>query len=165
MALNTIKVQLNYNCCLKKRPSSGVSAPWFPDSWGESLSEVRPQASHGAHCSWELCLRGLHPCALPPPPTSLGVETNHSFGYMTGHIPGVSGSHMQIQSCMCCVLSCVRVFAAPWTIARQPPLSMTFSRQEYWSGCHFLLQGISPAQGLNPRLLCLWHWQADSSYH
>ena len=29
----------------------------------------------------------------------------------------------------------------PWTATRQPPLSMEFSRQEYWSGvCHFLLQ-------------------------
>ena len=31
------------------------------------------------------------------------------------------------------------------------------------AGCHFLLQGIFPTQGLNPRHLCLLHWQADSS--
>ena len=30
--------------------------------------------------------------------------------------------------------------ATPWIVARQAPLSMVFSRQEYWSGCHFLLQ-------------------------
>ena len=29
-------------------------------------------------------------------------------------------------------------------------------------GCHFLLQEIFPTQGLNPNLLCLLHWQADS---
>ena len=29
-------------------------------------------------------------------------------------------------------------------------------------GCHFLLQGIFPTQGLNLQLLCLLHWQADS---
>ena len=29
-------------------------------------------------------------------------------------------------------------------------------------GCHFLLQGIFPTQGLNPHLLCLLHWQAGS---
>ena len=29
-------------------------------------------------------------------------------------------------------------------------------------GCHFLLQGIFPTQGLNPRLLHLLHGQADS---
>ena len=31
-------------------------------------------------------------------------------------------------------------------------------------GCHFLLQRIFPTQGLNPRLPCLLHWQADASY-
>ena len=31
-------------------------------------------------------------------------------------------------------LSCVRLFATPWTAAYQAPLSMGFSRQEYWSG-------------------------------
>ena len=29
-------------------------------------------------------------------------------------------------------------------------------------GCHALLQGIFPTQGLNPRLSCLLHWQAGS---
>ena len=29
-------------------------------------------------------------------------------------------------------------------------------------GCYSLLQGIFLTQGLNPRLLCLWHWQEDS---
>ena len=33
------------------------------------------------------------------------------------------------------------------------PLSMGFPRQEYWIGCHFLLQGIFPAQGSNLGLL------------
>ena len=37
-------------------------------------------------------------------------------------------------------LSHVRLFATPWTVAYQAPLSMGFSRQEYRSGCHFLLQ-------------------------
>ena len=42
-----------------------------------------------------------------------------------------------------------------------PPGSsvMGFSKQEYWSGCHFLLQGIFPTQGLNP---CLLYWQVGS---
>ena len=35
------------------------------------------------------------------------------------------------------VLSRVRVFATPWTVARQAPLSMGFSRQEPWSGLPF----------------------------
>ena len=36
-------------------------------------------------------------------------------------------------------------------------------RQEYRVGCHFLLQGISLTQGSNLRLLCVLHWQVDST--
>ena len=54
------------------------------------------------------------------------------------------------------------LFATQWTVAPVAPLSMGFSRQEYWSGCHFILQGIFPTQGLNLGLLCLLHWQGDS---
>ena len=39
------------------------------------------------------------------------------------------------------------------TVACQAPLSMELPRQEYWSGCHFLLQGIFLTQGSNPHLL------------
>ena len=41
----------------------------------------------------------------------------------------------------------VKLFVIPWTIQ-----SMGFSRPEYWGGGHSLLQGIFPAQGLNPGL-------------
>ena len=37
-------------------------------------------------------------------------------------------------------LSRVRLLATPWTAAYQAPVSMGFSRQEYWSGCHRLLR-------------------------
>ena len=49
-------------------------------------------------------------------------------------------------------LSHVRLFATPWTVAYQAPPSMGFSRQGYWSGFHFLLQGIFLTQGSNPGL-------------
>ena len=40
--------------------------------------------------------------------------------------------------CVCvCVLSHVPLFATPWTIVHQVPLSMEFSRQEYWSRLPF----------------------------
>ena len=53
--------------------------------------------------------------------------------------------------------------ATPWTLAHQAPLSMMgLSRQEYWSGLPFSLQGIFPTQGSNPRLLCLSQGLADS---
>ena len=67
-------------------------------------------------------------------------------------------SYMVIYVCEC-MLSHVRLLGIPWTVARQASLSMEFSRQEYWSGCHFLLQGIFPTQGSNLHLLFLLHWQ------
>ena len=54
----------------------------------------------------------------------------------------------------------VRLFATSWTIARQAPLSMGFSRQEYWSGLPFLPSaGDRPDPGIEPRFPTL---QADS---
>ena len=41
----------------------------------------------------------------------------------------------------------------PWAVACQVPLSIGFLKQEYWSGCHFLLQGIFLTQESNPGLL------------
>ena len=53
----------------------------------------------------------------------------------------------------CAVLSRVRLFATPWTVAYQAPLSMGFPRQEYWSGCHFLLQSVRSVQFSSVQLL------------
>ena len=39
--------------------------------------------------------------------------------------------------CVCYSLSCDLLFAIPWTVACQAPLSMELSRQEYWSGLPF----------------------------
>ena len=56
----------------------------------------------------------------------------------------------------------VRFCATPWTVARQAPLSMGFSRQEYWSGLPCPPPGDLPNPGINPCLLRLLHWQAGS---
>ena len=61
-----------------------------------------------------------------------------------------------------CVLSHAQLFATPWTVAYQAPLSMGFCRQEYWSGLPFLSLGFFLTQGSNPGLLHLLHWQVDS---
>ena len=39
-----------------------------------------------------------------------------------------------VHACMLRCFSCVQLFATPWTIAHQAPLTLGFSRQEYWSG-------------------------------
>ena len=54
--------------------------------------------------------------------------------------------HARVLSCF----SCVQLFAAPWTIARQAPLSMGFSRREYWSELPFPSQRDLPDPGIKP---------------
>ena len=48
----------------------------------------------------------------------------------------------------CQWLSCIRFFATPWIAAHQAPLSMKFSRQEYWSGLLFPSPGDLPDPGI-----------------
>ena len=56
--------------------------------------------------------------------------------------------------CVCVhMVSHVRLFATPWTVAHQAPLSMAFLRQEYWSGLPFLSPGDLPDPGIEPGLL------------
>ena len=45
------------------------------------------------------------------------------------------------------MLSCVQLFAEPWTVVYQVPLSMEFSRQEYWSWLPFPPPGDLPNPG------------------
>ena len=54
--------------------------------------------------------------------------------------------------------SCLTL-ATPWTIAHWTPLSMGFSRQEYWSGLPFPSPGDLPVPGIKPGFPAL---QADS---
>ena len=57
------------------------------------------------------------------------------------------------------LLSRVRLFATLWTIAHQAPLSMGFSRKEYWSGLPFPSPGDLPNPGIETRSPAL---QADA---
>ena len=61
----------------------------------------------------------------------------------------------------CCMLSSfslVQLFATPWTVDHQAPLSMEFSRQEYWSQVPFpppgdlSIPGIKPTSLMSPAL-------------
>ena len=62
--------------------------------------------------------------------------------------------------CVCQSLSRVWLFATPWTAVCQAPLSMRFSRQEYWSGLPRPSPGDLPNPGIEPRSPAL---QADST--
>ena len=56
----------------------------------------------------------------------------------------------------------VRLFVTSLTVARQAPLSMGFSRQEYWSGLPCPPPGDLPDPGIQPAPPSLLHWQAGS---
>ena len=79
----------------------------------------------------------------------------------SGRSPGEGNGNPLQYSCIC-VLICfspVWLFATLWSVAHQAPLSMRFSRQEYWSGLPFLSSGDLPDPGIKPRSPALW---ADS---
>ena len=71
-------------------------------------------------------------------------------------------------ACVLSLFSCVQLFATPWTVALQAPLSTGFSRQEYWSGLPFPSPGDLPdpeieltsisAPALQAGSLLLSHW-------
>ena len=75
---------------------------------------------------------------------------------------GYSPVGIDLGVCMLSHFSCVRLFATLWTVAHQAPLSMGFSRQEYWSGLpcpppgDLLNPGIKAVSLMSPAL------QADS---
>ena len=72
-----------------------------------------------------------------------------------------------VHACMLSCFSHVWLFVTPWTVASQAPLSMGFSRQEYWSGLpcpppgDLLDSGIEPASLASPALAdgCFTTWE------
>ena len=52
--------------------------------------------------------------------------------------------------------SCVQLFATLWTVACQDPLSMEFSRQEYWNGLPFPPPGDLSDPGIHRQLPLLY---------
>ena len=65
----------------------------------------------------------------------------------------------RLQSSSVQLLSCVQLFATPWTLVPQAPLSTGLSRQEYWSGLPFPSPEDLPNPGTEPRSPAL---QTDS---
>ena len=70
---------------------------------------------------------------------------------MTWHTQRCHDSSSEVKS-----LSCVRLFATLWSVAHQAPLSMGFSRQEYWSGLPFPSPGNLSNPGIESRSPTLW---------
>ena len=75
------------------------------------------------------------------------MNVNHLFYRTEPYLPSDllfrSYAHMHAQS-----LRHIRLFATPLTVAHQAPLSMEFSRQEYWNGLPFPTPGDLPDPGI-----------------
>ena len=69
---------------------------------------------------------------------------------------------LKLPVCVLSRFSHVWLFATPWTVARQAPLSMGFSRQEYWSGLPCPPPGDLPDPGIEPQSPASPASQADS---
>ena len=95
--------------------------------------------------------------------TGLGVKTWQSLHFPDNQWPKrlwllgiLTYWHHDVKSvsfinlCLLSRFSCVWLFATPWTIASQVPLSMGFAKQEYWSGLPLPFSGDLPDQGIKP---------------
>ena len=99
---------------------------------------------------------------LSPSQGSLGHE-GVRWELTSWHIPLNSGHTLltfKVKS-----LSRVRLFATPWTVAYQDPLSMGFSRQEYWSGLPFPSPRDLTNPGMEPRSPTLPSEPPGKSHH
>ena len=96
---------------------------------GTTEPQSKPRAHHCPRPGLDLLLAGG---ALPPPQLQPSLSQALALS--------------EVKS-----LSRVRLFATLWTVARQAPPSMGFSRQEYWSGFPFPFPGDLPDPGIEPR--------------
>ena len=84
-----------------------------------------------------------------------GRKNGYSSGWLTllcawSYHSIVNRPHSKVK-CVC--ISCIWLFATPWTVACQAHLSMEFPRQNARVDCHFFLQGIFPTQEIKLGLL------------
>ena len=65
------------------------------------------------------------------------------------------GPNLSLPSVCAQLLGHIWLFVAPWSVSHQAPLSMGFSRQEYWSGLPFPSPGDLPHSGIEPGSLAM----------
>ena len=73
--------------------------------------------------------------------SAYNIATSHSLTPLQLYLGGGGGLVAKLRPTL----------ATPWTVACQVPLSMGFSRQEYWSGLLFPSPGNLPNPGIKPR--------------
>ena len=125
-----------------------VLTPWDWSHWPSVNSVFTPRQ---AQWGWEAALNGAEVTA-PQHPCSQGRAGRPFRGWLHEVKPSFSLVAVHF-------LNCVQLFVTPWTVACQAPLSMGFSRQEYWNGYPLPSPGDLPDPGfepLSPASLLYW---------
>ena len=140
--------------------------------WAPHWSRLNSMAGYYGHflaytCDSLVPLSFLYSVKLPPRLNS-SVFLSCTFTYAAKHNWGKTSNYTDLshftttlklalnatcQTYCVCMLSCfshIRLFAIPCTVACQTPLSMGFSRQEYWSGLPCSPLGDLPGPGNKP---------------
>ena len=126
-----------------------VLARWSKRGWED-------WSSYSYHSMWEFCLfASLQSQELQPHLEKFSFPK--CAWDLTIHWAKALLQDIGRKECVCA--QWVWLFATPWTVALQAPLSMGFSRQEYWSGLLCPPPENLPNQGLNLHLL---HLQVSS---
>ena len=135
------------------------------ETWVWSLGQENPlkeeMATHSSILAWRIPRTekpgGLQSMGSQTVWNGLGIE----HWCTRWKNPGLSNQSclVSLESSCCLVTQSCPTLATPGTAACQAPLSMGFSRPEYWSGLPFPTAGDLPDPGLNLHLL---HSQADS---
>ena len=135
----------------KSDMSQGLSWALIPlclhTSWASAAASLSPVRTFQMHtmCSPSLAFSHLFSTVVLEIGTVKrgGITSLHDFTSVT-HLE--NRKKVKVKS-----LSHVRLFATPWSVARQAPPSMGFSRQEYWSGLPFPSPGDLPNPGIEPQ--------------
>ena len=129
----------------------------------ELISSCGAQAAHcgGASCCGAWALGLMASVVVAPRLQSTGsIAAPRHVG--SSQTRDRTGSPTLV--CVSAVVSLRSGSATPWIVTCQAPLSLGFSRQEYWDGLPYPPPGDLPHPGMEPAspLTCLLHWQADS---
>ena len=106
---------------------------WQTLEWDGYEADIKVFIERGAAAaakSLQLCLTLRDPIDGSPPGSAIpGILQARTLEWVAISFSNASKLKVKVKS-----LSRVQLFTTPWTAAYQAPLSMGFSRQEYWSG-------------------------------
>jgi hypothetical protein len=117
---------------------------WGQEDTAPPFCACQTPARESLDCGWSHLYHGL------PMVWFLTVVFRFMVGFYSINLDELLTIYQTLCQ-LCYSLSHVRLFATPWTVARQASLSMEFSRWEYWSGLPFLSPGDLPDSGMEAK--------------